>query len=83
MIEPGQKLRDGDFVRGINQRQARELLRMDGHSYSRNYPKRMERFGAMYLSSEHKVFAIEIVPLVKTEYPFPDFKQLCINTFGG
>lgn len=75
MIAQGQKLKDGDFVCELdnNQRIELEVFTNEQIPSGRN----------VYYSANTKSLIIDRMEMrSETQYDFPDFKQLCINTFG-
>ncbi len=87
MITPGQKLQDGDFFKGGTNEQYKELLVIENFPGT-NYHRHCFTDGGI-TCVKGWIFDLELVALkdgrtnLKTEYSFPDFKQLCENTFGN
>lgn len=75
MIQPGQKLRDGDWCVDMTDFERLELCHEFGVTYM---PDKIILFREQYgiFNAKHWVSKC------KTEYNFADFKQLCENTFG-
>lgn len=86
MIQPGQKLKDGDYFipQNISQLISISLCAKVGTNwYKEEFLDEMYVMNIIptYFSRFHKVIGGDNRTFGKTEYDFPDFKQLCINTF--
>ncbi len=80
-VQPGQKLKDGDWFEGGTVDQYKELLEIEGH----NHPIGINNVTKLYFMIGHIVFSdpfLDSTEHKETRYSFPDFKQLCENTFG-
>lgn len=82
MIQPGQKLNDGDYCNDLTKHQFDELLNIEGDVCLLIY----EDVGLTAFRPDNDCNIILVTsdyPLAnnKTEYNFADFKQLCENTF--
>ena len=76
MIAKGQKLKEGDYTK-VSFEQANELWRFE-YGYELNiYNVRVIKMADRLTYSTHHNFVGE------TQYDFPDFKQLCENTFNN
>lgn len=82
MIQPGQKLKEGDFVKDITGEQAKELMEIDHTGFPEGYEILISKNGVKYWESWNGLFAINDSSYIETEYNFTDFKQLCDNTFN-
>lgn len=76
MIQPGQKLKEGDYTR-CNSIQANELSQIEKSGYFNECPM----FGVVYDGEILMPYDISWCVELE-EYNFSDFKQLCENTFG-
>lgn len=82
MIQPGQKLRDGDYCKDLTEDQAKELTQIDHTGFPEEYEKLMSENGVKFNESRNGLFSINDSSYIETEYNFADFRQLCVNTFG-
>ena len=80
MIQPGQKLQEGDYVKGITPSQAVEILKKDRMQYGEGYENTCSLEGIVYY--DNMLSAPFSDDELITEHTFPDFRQLCENTFG-
>jgi len=80
MITPRQKLTDGDYTIGLTKHQCIELFQIDGYVPYEYYTIKCMQHGIMFQANE--LFVADEPDENTTEYDFPDFKQLCENTFG-
>lgn len=83
MIQPGQKLKEGDWHKPMSESEAKEILDTMKIKYNDWYPKSCAENGIHY----HKRSLWEVSHDPKyldksKEYNFADFRQLCENTFG-
>lgn len=84
MIQPGQKLKEGDFCKNLTKVQFNQITTLSNLCYT-TWTEHDEDTDVFYANSlvfnESKV-SHGWVDLCKTKYDFPDFWQLCKNTFG-
>lgn len=80
MIKPGQKLKEGDFVKDVTKEQFDELIAIENDEVKLDFEEGLGIACQSWLDSDMLTYAFD--DLIKTEYDFPDFKQLCENTFG-
>ena len=88
MIKPWQKLSEGDFFLGGTIEQYEELLAIEGVNTNPNYANHCVSnkgiiCGYGFDLNEGLFYIGEFRNKLKQEYDFPDFKQLCENTFVG
>ena len=79
MIQPGQKLKDGDFVKNLAKEQFDELILIENDEVKLDFEEGLGIACQSWLGDNMLTYTFD--DLIKTEYSFPDFKQLCINTF--
>jgi hypothetical protein len=87
MITPGQKLTDGDCFRNGTKDQYIQLLEIERPLHAENKLDALlcvgtTSYDGLYYNGIENLFTSK-GGKYKTEYDFPDFKQLCENTFGN
>lgn len=91
MIQPGQKLKEGDYFQGGTKEQYLELLKIDGQeqvnfTHDDEAKIAFENYDGLIFDPNYRLqylsFDSEEDNTI-TEYTFTDFKQLCENTFGA
>lgn len=75
MIQPGQKLKEGDYILDMTDDERLEISDNFGVTYM---PEKI----IMYRETYGIFNAKHWVSKCKTKYDFTDFRQLCKNTFG-
>lgn len=79
MITPGQKLQDGDYVKGLTLEEWDELIEILDSPVYPIFDYSLNR-GMMF--GQKTLLHFDYDKIVRN-YQFSDFKQLCENTFGG
>lgn len=77
MIQPGQKLKEGDCVYGISIKQSKSILSISGDDWTASHIFDSWVFNGGKLYPTYLEYCSEL-----EEYNFADFKKLCENTFG-
>lgn len=84
MIQPGQKLKEGDYCKILTTEQSRELLEIESPGHEDNeHNSNMcysEKWNGFYFNGIELLF-VSKGARHKTKYNFADFRQLCENTF--
>ncbi len=81
MIQPGQKLKEDDYVSKFTLEQAIEILEIE-HEKVGSYPHACLQEKLIVFQGDGLFCNVFDDSRLITEYSFPDFKQLCENTFG-
>lgn len=79
MIQPGQKLKEGDWCE-VTTESAKVLFEIEGFISYEFYIQKCVENGICF--NENELFVADEPEDKKTEHTFPDFRQLCENTFG-
>lgn len=89
MIKPGQKLKEGDYFQGGTVEQYYELFKTDGFVQDgmdtwEEANRCFNDWGGIIYDPNYKLqyLRLSTEKIDITEHTFPDFKQLCENTFG-
>ena len=82
MIQPRQKLKEGDFCKNLTEDQARELMQIDHTGFPEGYEKLIVENGVVFIEHCNGIFSIENPDDLGAKHTFPDFRKLCENTFG-
>lgn len=78
-IQPGQKLSEGDYCYPMTKDQFNELIAIENDKIRLEFDEGDGITFELYL--EDPFLGFFDAKRSKVEYSFPDFKQLCINTF--